>query len=144
MELIIGIAITAGMYMIYPLYKFTNKYETYTKKEIRKTLIINSIVVFLIDTFLAYAIFSSNAKINPIPMFFYFFINCCIWYRKASENTEKNTRKEETIKIDKQENEDDITKNVKELRELKKLLDENILTKEEFDKEKAKILNNKK
>lgn len=126
-NIILGLFITLISYMFFPFFKFYRKYN-YSEKEIKKFNLINSIIVF--STFFVIVFLLYEESENIVPAFFYYFINNYIWLKNANKNKINTQKKKEKNIVDKYET----------LKKLKNLLDEEIISQEEFEKEKDKIL----
>lgn len=88
MKLFISILITMFSYCIYPYLKFSNgKINQYSKKEINKELIINSILVALI--FIAIRIYYNEEIIitKEYPALFYYCLNRWLWIKHKDRLT---------------------------------------------------------
>lgn len=126
-NIILGLFITLISYMFFPFFKFYRKYN-YSEKEIKKFNLINSIIVFLTFFVIVFLLYEESE--NIVPAFFYYFINNYIWLKNANKNKINTQKKKEKNIVDKYET----------LKKLKNLLDEEIISQEEFEKEKDKIL----
>lgn len=91
-NLIVNIILTGIFFMIFPLLKFKIlRTEEYTKEQIKKTCIINSIVVELIFIILG-THFNSNYKVNVSPAIFWYFINIAIFTKKKKQRNKIDKR----------------------------------------------------
>lgn len=133
-NIILGALITCLIYLIYPWIKFTLiARKKYSNKEISKTLLINSIVICILDNIIGIQ-FIENYTINIAPAFFYYFINTIIFTKNEKKENKQIQKVKKNINNNYINNYDNLIK-------LKKLLDNNIITQEEYEIEKNKIIN---
>lgn len=132
-----------GSYIAIPLI-YMLKTKTKEKERIKKISIISSIVVsiFWISTYYWNLVeYNSTVLLAYVVSYLvigivFYFVNFNLFY--MDKKTEKNSSKD---KQNSSSNDDDFDeKKYKNLKNLKKLLDDNIITQEEFEKEKKKIL----
>ncbi len=100
MPFIINLLITMLAYMAYPIFKFKilNNNKTFTKEEISKICIINSIVMAIVFMIIGVSI-GKNYTPNFTPAFFWYCINISIF--KSSKNDKKSIKiKENNSKRD--------------------------------------------
>lgn len=134
MDIILGIILTAFMYMICPFLIFVGNKREFTKKQIRNVILINSIFICIIDNLIALLLIENYNSASIWPAFVYFSINYAIWIKKGNNN------KSEKIKPKKAVSGEITNERLEKLEKLKDLLDKEAITKEEFEKEKKKIL----
>lgn len=99
-NLIVNIILTGISFMIFPLLKFKIlRTEEYTKEQIKKTCIINSIVVELIFIILG-THFNSNYKVNVSPAIFWCFINIAIFTKKKKQRNKRKILEDQDLCTD--------------------------------------------
>ena len=124
--------------MIFPVIICLISYDFY-KKHTKIIYIINGAVSFIMTIVTEKKCIAFG--LGGLGILIYSFLLYCIINRIMNYKPNK-VKKESKKMIDEVEtNNTDVDKKYNDLIKLKKLLDENIITKEEFEKEKKKILN---
>lgn len=145
-EIIIGILLTAVVYMAYPFYLVVIKKKYLNKKEAKKIALLNSLIlggIFLVITMLS----GNGVAWSAGPAFLYYLINSTLYAEKNKENaTTSKIAKNESSKKSTAKKPFNSVNNIDEkyevLKKLKQMLDEEIISKAEYEKEKKKILDN--
>jgi hypothetical protein len=129
-SIIIAICLTFLSYIAYPFIRVIIMKKEYTPAEVKKMALLNSIIVGGIFLILTAALYD-DITWSSGPAFIYYFINKSIWIKKK-----KSTNKSKKVEY----KSSNALTNYNELIKLKELLDNGILTQEEFDEEKSKLL----
>ena len=105
LTIIIDLILTIIGYMIYPFIRIKIMKHEYTKKQAKKMIIWNSIIVGLIFAIITYSLYGSNTTTNVInfaPALFYYYINYAVWVSKLGDDNSKTEEKgKEKTKKDK-------------------------------------------
>ena len=150
MDILLMIVLTAAFYMFYPWLCVVAFKKQFTKEEAKKMALWNSIIVGCI-CFIVTALLYDPTAWNIMPALLYYYINSFIWVKKDKDNSSemslkikkfstKKKKVEEQLDDSKSDAQHDMDQKYDDLVKLKDLLDKKIITQEEFEKEKKKIL----